>query len=123
MEVVDKLDFITKYKMPIFLVIIWIIMSFASLYKKIIIKTKKQENKVKQGLIILLVFLIITNIFAISISYILEPVYLLLAFAFEGYALYSNFHQEKNKVERKVKRKRVLKDKTTKKKKKRIKKH
>ena len=88
METVDHLDFITKYKTILIFLIIWLIMFIGKQYKKY--QEKIKNNTLNKKEIIKLLLLIVLNIIAVSVSYALQPVYILFVIAFEVVILYTN---------------------------------
>ena len=99
MEVVDELDFLTKYKTPITFVIVWLCIMFSNAYGKFIKKGKlKKKYPVKQSDNLKLGILLILNIACLSLAYILEPIYLVFVLAFQAITLYSSLNTTKNIV-------------------------
>ena len=101
MEVVDKLDFITKYKTPLSLLVIWLCVIFANIFTKFFKKVKKEKNTpVSAGEIIKIGVFMLINIAVLSLSYLLEPIYVILGILFEGITMYSSLAttKEKNKI-------------------------
>lgn len=98
MQVIDKLDFLTKYKTPIAFVIIWLSIMAANYFCKYYKKLKKSKDPASspeaQNTIIF-GMVVIGNIFLLAGAYILEPIYLLFTLAFEGVTVYSSLSTAK----------------------------
>lgn len=105
MEVDEDVDFLIKYKNPLMLLIILICSGFASIYQRII-KKKGLNNSTMP----IMVVLIILNITVISFTYLLDPIYLLFALAFQGLFIYMKLGiKGKNEHSKKITPKRVRK--------------
>ena len=106
MDVVNDVDFFTKYKNVLLIVILVLIMFFANHYGKFFKKMKVREPLSLSELFVL-IFMVILNIFALSVAFIIKPLYLLLVFLFELLALY--LYKDNKKQVKKVKVKKVRK--------------
>ena len=112
MEVVDKLDFLTKYRTMLGLVIIWFSVMFANMFAKFFQKARIEDDNVSVRQIIGIGILMVLNIALISLSYLLQPVYVILCLAFEGITFYSTYQQQPKR--KAVKRRVKVKKQTTK---------
>ncbi|MBR3210593.1 MAG: TPM domain-containing protein [Bacilli bacterium] len=104
MEVLDKLDFLTKYKTILMMLIIWSVAGFTKIYSYYSDKMKSNGGKkLSDGDLFLLVVVLLGNIFVVSISYVLKPIFLFFVIAFEGYFLYISLPSNRSKKRKKEK--------------------
>ncbi len=106
MDVVDNIDFFTKYKNILLVGILVLIMVFANHYGKFF-KKMKVRNPLSIKELFILILMVVLNIFALSVAFIIKPIYLLLIFLFELLALY--LYKDNNKSIKKTRVKKVRK--------------
>lgn len=100
MEVVEDVDFLTKYGNIFLFIMVWLVVFFASRIAKVYKKMKRKE-KITDGEIIEVAIILLLNIFLLSFSYILKPINILLLFLLEAVMFYSSTATtEKKKIEK-----------------------
>lgn len=109
---VSNLDFITKYKAPLSIALLWIIAMFSSELAKFFKKTRYHKEEVTNAETIWIAIVMILNIIIISLAYILDPIYVVLGIIFEAimlYSLFSNHKEKKVRKRKKIEKKRRVK--------------
>ena len=96
MEVVEDVDFLTKYGNIFLFIMVWLVVFFASRIAKVYKKMKRKE-KITDGEIIEVAIILLLNIFLLSFSYILKPINILLLFLLEAVMFYSSTATKENR--------------------------
>ena len=108
MEVVDNIDFLVKYRTVILVALLWLI---TLLIKAIDTYSKRMKSRkqLRFSEVFAMICLVIANIFAFTFAYILKPVFLVLAIAFEIIILYMIKSDNNNHKKTVVRRRKIVK--------------
>lgn len=116
MKVDEKLDFITKYK-SILMILILVVAALCNRYYVSFHKKISSHHLFHLWEFLLLLLIVLINIFAISISYLFQPAFILFVLAFEFFLYYSATTNNKSQLSHRKKSSQPRKQRRKKKKK------